>query len=349
MDYKVGDFVVGWHSNIAEGYQNKAWRIFKITEDKEHVSPEQNKGYSTYVSGLRKATIDQIEQYVKDNNYSIEQILEVCNQLFKTGDTVETINDSLVAKGIFALKGKIQNYNERAIGTNQTPGYLYKGGKFARIVESKEEELPFKVGDRFKFSSEDFWYNIVKIQNNCVYLEWVIRGKHQESEESVERVKSWKLREDVIWNTQQLKKEDFYNTKIDVSESPELSRLVQEKLFELGINFCLTKTFITHVKYLFSDSSGGLTYSTMQETFTKSCYKQIYPQDLGININQTIKNNNNARNKKQNNEGSISKVQGFDKQISSSSGTRGIGLTSSRSKITLGTVNKPNKVGLSTR
>jgi hypothetical protein len=345
MDYKVGDFVVGWHSNIAEGYQNKAWRIFKITEDKEHVSPEQNKGYCTYVSGLRKATIDEIEQYVKDNNYSIEQILDVCNRLFKIGDTVETINDSLVAKGTFTLKGKIQNYNERAIGTNQTPGYLYKGGKFARIVESdQEEELPFKVGDKcYHKSYPDDFYTIDIISSGT-------RVKLNDGTTwSIEDFKGYL--KSGIWSIvkSQLKKEDFYNTKIDVSESPELSRLVQEKLFELGISFFYIKEFILHVKYLFSDSSGGLTYSTTQEAFTKSCYKQIYPQDLGININQTIKNNNNVSRKKQNNEGSISKVQGFDKQISSSSGTRGIGLTSSRSKITLGIVNKPNKVGLSTR
>lgn len=72
---------------------------------------------------------------------------------------------------------------------------------------------------------------------------------------------------------------------------------------------------------------------------TRNTYKYKVNANLFIDL---------VRNKENNNSKSISKVQGFDKQITSSSGARGIGLTSSRSKITLGTVNKPNKVGLST-
>jgi hypothetical protein len=149
------------------------------------------------------------------------------------------------------------------------------------------------------------------------------------------------------------KKEDFYNTKIDVSKSPELSRLVQEKLFELGFMWCgganpyKVDTFHKTETILFIDEDN--TFFRRRKSDLESGYRDIYPQDLEININKLTNNNNDTSKETTSKSISISKIQGFNQQITSPSRARGIGLTSSRSKITLGTVNKPNKVGLSTR
>ena len=284
MEYKINDIVVVLDS---PGY-NYTNRIAKVLapdySPKTHININipHNKdtgGFNILKTNVRKATIEEVEQYVKDNKCTIEEILEICKNLYSKGTNYNCLHRA--SKDISNGKFKISP-QDKCIRTNDGCKCCYDEGKFARLVD-EQEELSFKS---------------------------------------------------------QLKKEDFYNTKIDVSKSPELSRLVQEKLFKLGFKWQDGSTQYLKYDYKFIKIGNNGRFSVTKY----SSDKQVYPQDLGININNKQQNNVN----KENNEGSISKVQGFDKQISSTSGARGVGLTSSRSKITLGIVNKPNKVGLST-
>lgn len=357
--YKVDDVVVclpGFNDEVSwansktggAGYkENKVFRIKEISSDSGHsiIWPEEDRG--VYSQAVRKATIQEIEKYVKDNKCDIEEILEICKNLYPIGTNYNCLHqaDKEPSDGIFEAF-------DDCIRTNYGGKCCYSKGKFAQIV-SQQEELPFKVGDRFQYKGKSTIYTIETITENKCKLSWLDGETKKDSDSYTKKEliayfnnKTWIIIEP------QLKKEDFYNTKIDVSESEELSRLVQEKLFELGFMWCgganPYKVDTSHKTetILFIDKDN--TFFRRRKSDLKSGYRDIYPQDLGINTNNNnLTNNNNVT--KENNNSSISKIQGFNQQITSSSGARGIGLTSSRSKITLGTVNKPNKVGLSTR
>jgi hypothetical protein len=342
MEYKVGDIVVGWHNNIVEGFRYKPWKITHITSDKQHAQPNNKEEYNTFISGLRLATIEELEEYVKENNTSIEEILEICKNLYPIGSKVIPVAISGSPYSECTLEGRIEIYDDDWIGSGPTPGFLYVQGKnkFARLVEkSNPEELPFKVGDKFSINGlQNKGYIIADINFTQRKIKLKCHASFLYTIEEVTRYfekGTWKL------ELSTLKKEDFYNTKIDVSESEELSRLVQEKLIELGFNWRV----LSGVNYLYIDNEKAVQYGIEVSTFKGAHNKQIYPQDLGININnkQTI---NNGKQEIKNNS-SISKVQGLDKQISNSSRTGGIGLERTRSQISLGTINSPNKVGLS--
>lgn len=76
---------------------------------------------------------------------------------------------------------------------------------------------------------------------------------------------------------------DLSNTKIKV-DTPELSRLIQEKAFELGWEWNSGKNIISlDSKYLFFYNK-FITFSNLDVTFQQSDFKEIFPSDLGINV-----------------------------------------------------------------
>jgi len=344
MEYKEGDFVIGWdHDRL--GYHKKPWKIVKINGNSLYATSKN----WTYLKCVRSVTIEEVEQYVKDNNYTIDQILDVCKQLYPTNTRCITIYDhgSPWREETILSNTKLEVRHNNIVGGDTLGGFLYAKGKFARLVNStQQEELPFKVGDKCYHKSfpESRYY--ITIQGSQVVIKKdSINGSSQGTWSISYFTEMVKEKTYIIVNkSQQFKKEDFYSTKIDVSESEELSRLVQEKLFELGFTWAGgQRHYLRYTdKYLRICNDNSIIASN------SSSYKEIYPQDLGININNK-KQTNNVNNKetisKENN--GISKVQGFNQQISEPSRTRGIGLERTRSKISLGTINSPNKVGLS--
>jgi len=56
-EYKIGDWVIGWHCYIEEGYHCKAWQIYDI--DKEYLCPK--KDYATNKFNVKKATEEEIK------------------------------------------------------------------------------------------------------------------------------------------------------------------------------------------------------------------------------------------------------------------------------------------------
>lgn len=95
-----------------------------------------------------------------------------------------------------------------------------------------------------------------------------------------------------------LKKEDLYNTKIWIGKNEELSRKVQERLFELGFEWrsSYKKIFKQHVTALYLNERNFLGY-TIGETkdfyFNDYHFKEITLSDLGLDlesINKSIVN-----------------------------------------------------------
>lgn len=296
MEYKVGDIVK--LSNRASGHgsydtiNNKVVKIlnFIVKYDENRITFKY-KGENEMTSLLkieRLATLEEIEQYVKENNTPIEEILEICKDRFPIG-----------SKYIGAFQHKpfilCNSLDISKSGVyERTKDYLYYEGKFARLVEeSNTEELPFKVGDKFSIDglqNKDYIIDAINFTERKIKLKC-----HASFLYTIEEVTryfekgTWKL------ELSTLKKEDFCNTKIDVSKSPELSKLVQEKLIELGFNWRV----LSGVNYLYIDNGRAVQYGTEVSAFKGVHNKQIYPQDLGININnkQTINNGNKKQSK----------------------------------------------------
>lgn len=344
MEYEVGDIVtcINGNSNVGgSGYLHN--RTFKIRRHDNNVYwPKKDKSGLPETSGvfknyLRPATIEEVEQYVKDNNCSIEEILEICKNLYPKGTNYKCLHaaDSSPSNGIFRISSDV-------VRTNDGCKCCFWKGKFARLVK-EQEELPFKVGDKFTHKSDiTLVYTITDINEDYIHVTWPsdLKGHNINKHAAIEHFKNGNYLP--VESKSQLKKEDFYNTKIDVSESKELNRLVQEKLFELGFKWAGGQKYYLQYtdKYLRICNDNSIIASN------SSSYKEIYPQDLGININnkKQINNVNNKENISKN--PGISKVQGFNQQISEPSRTRGIGLERTRSKISLGIINSPNKIGL---
>lgn len=144
----------------------------------------------------------------------------------------------------------------------------------------------------------------------------------------------------LVTSNNSLKKEDFYNTKIDVSESEKLSRLVQKKLIELGFNW----TVLKNVNYLYIDNTGKVQYGTEESTFKVVRSKQIYPQDLGININskQTI-NNGNKKQFKESYTGKSIEIQRPIATITTGQRKSGSGISGRRCPATISIGHLSNK------
>ncbi len=67
-EFKVGDWVIGWHAKISEGYRDNAWKITELIFDNNgrkiiHVRPQP--GYSTSFEDIRKATPEEIAKAQK--------------------------------------------------------------------------------------------------------------------------------------------------------------------------------------------------------------------------------------------------------------------------------------------
>lgn len=357
MEYKVGDFVTclegfnndgAYVSNKSGGSGYKVGKVIQI----DRIDPPYKgkgsgilwpkEGCGIYEQAVRASTIEEVEQYVKDNKCSIEEILEICKNLYPVGTKFKCVYGNIGTS--IEKYDKLTNTwevtyhkNQESNGVHSGNGWLYYNNKFARIV-NQEEELPFKVGDKFYYINhpENHW-TITAIKDGKVYC-----NEESCSDRTIQNVVRY-ITIDKIWLPYKpsLKKEDFYNTKIDVSESEELSKAVQEKLFELGFTWQSGDKYVsTKFIYITGDYEGTLYIASGRK------YKQIYPQDLGININNK-KQTNNVNNKETTSKtAGISKVQGFNQQISEPSRTRGIGLERTRSKISLGVINSPNKVGL---
>ena len=58
VDFKVGDWVIGWHVNSPD-YSQKAWKIAKLKE--ELVYPYSDNNYSTNIDNIRLATPEEIK------------------------------------------------------------------------------------------------------------------------------------------------------------------------------------------------------------------------------------------------------------------------------------------------
>lgn len=270
-----------------------------------------NKGNGMYSNALRKATIDEVEQYVKDNNCSIDEILEICKRLYPIGTEYRSAGNISL---IYRLKEEIKKNEDYVF--ESYGGYIYKNGKFARIIQEVDtkEELPFKVGDKVLILEsgwgclkQDKPATIIELMETVLYGDTLdVRVRLYDGLEIIVPTTSKGRKVIEIYNgITQLKKEDFYNTKIDVSESRELSKAVQEKLFELGFKWNVSgKEIIEHSQFIFIHDNKILTYAGTLSYHDS--YKQIYPQDLGININnkKQIQNDN-----KENNKGSAIKVQ----------------------------------------
>jgi len=77
-------------------------------------------------------------------------------------------------------------------------------------------------------------------------------------------------------------KKDFRSTKIWIGDNPELSRKVQEKLFELGFRWFEDGVKYTQNKALYTAEDENLGYGDRRDFFTGDSRKEIFPSDLGI-------------------------------------------------------------------
>jgi hypothetical protein len=78
---------------------------------------------------------------------------------------------------------------------------------------------------------------------------------------------------------------DLSNTKIRV-DTPELSKLVQEKAFKLGLYWGNKEKKVDYqtYKFLYFSKYKTITYGDDSTYFQNHLYKEIFPSDLGINI-----------------------------------------------------------------
>jgi hypothetical protein len=78
---------------------------------------------------------------------------------------------------------------------------------------------------------------------------------------------------------------DLSNTKIRV-DTPELSKLVQEKAFKLGLYWGNKEKKVDYqiYKFLYFSKYKTITYGDDSTYFQNHFYKEIFPSDLGINI-----------------------------------------------------------------
>jgi len=162
-EFKVGDWVIGWHSNYKE-FKTKAWQIVSFLSSM-YVCPSDNE--STGIKDIRKATLQEIakaqgynplEEYSKtgyilgmdptpepSSNASIEEILAYCKLKYKEGDTIIPVKvNGDYYSGESILEGTIQIFDNDAVGTHSTNGFLYtarQGGKYAKIVSSSKKVL----------------------------------------------------------------------------------------------------------------------------------------------------------------------------------------------------------------
>ena len=88
--------------------------------------------------------------------------------------------------------------------------------------------------------------------------------------------------------TKILTKDDLKNTKIWIGDNPDLSRKVQEKFFELGLTWASDDTTVDNLfsTYFTLTDNGKFLYSDFSIIdFNSQPQKEIFPSDLGIDVN----------------------------------------------------------------
>jgi len=175
--------------------------------------------------------------------------------------------------------------------TDEKWGFAYAAKDMSRYFELVEESVQkYKVGDKVKIIHKDGFPahcfkigDVVKIvtigdeKNN-----FILRGV--DCSQFVPMSDMEPFCETV--ETEKPNKEAFENCKIWIGDSEELSRKVQEKLFELGFVWATD----TKSKYYHVNTSNGVCFLTSDkkitwgdiDSFQKKNHKQVSLEDLGI-------------------------------------------------------------------
>ena len=200
---------------------------------------------------IKKISLNEVSYYINQRPYTHSELLALFDRLYPIG----TKYKSLTSNSVYVRENELKINAGRVYEVNK--GYLFFASVLAEIITTTTDKMKLKnvkievngdveLIDKIvkQLKTLGYKFNLSFVGGNYSKYNYICIGKTSEVYgvmNSTEITNTFTLADIGLEEESNrriiLTKEQLFNSKIDVSASKELSKAVQERLFELGFSW----------------------------------------------------------------------------------------------------------------